>query len=76
MSEEEACAKIIDWAENYFNPNGDEPCTAEVVEIKYDKDDDNWVAELEVSSSADNPTVTFFERPAPHHGLQIVGVEY
>jgi hypothetical protein len=74
MNEEEARLRIIKWAENYF-ADDNKPCV-KVVSIVFNADDEDWTAELEVSTSEDNPIVTFFERPAPHTGLQIVDIEY
>lgn len=75
MNEEEARAQIVKWAETNF-ADGDDPCEAKIIKIEYNENDENWTAELEINTSEDNPIVTFFERPAPHTGLQIVCIEY
>lgn len=75
MNQEEARAQIVEWASAHF-ADGDDPCEVIVISIEYNEDNENWTAELEVSSSEDNPVVTFFERPYPHTGLQIVSIEY
>lgn len=77
MTEEEARNAITRWAKQHFAEN-EENITPEVeiLSIKYDDEEDQWTAELEVSTSADNPTVTFFMDDRPGYGLQIDSVEY
>lgn len=75
MTEQEARARIIEWASAHF-ADEDEPCETKIISIEYNEDDEDWTAELEISTSEDNTIVTFFERPAPYTGLQIVSIEY
>ena len=76
MTEDEARAKIVKWAKGYFSENHDNVIPQiKIVSIAYDEYEEEWTAELEVSTSADNPHVTFFVSDEPGHGLQ-VQVEY
>ena len=75
MTDDEARARITRWAKQHFYDE-DEEITPDVdiVSLAYHPSEDEWEAELSVSTSADNPTVTFFHDE--QYGLQIVAVEY
>ena len=76
MTEQEARHAITTWAKQHFSENHDNVIPkVEIVSIAYDEYGEEWTAELEVSTSADNPHVTFFMSDEPGHGLQ-VQVEY
>ncbi len=61
MTEAEASAAIIRWAKGYFAPEIDDPTPeVEVLSIAYHEQADEWIATLQVSTSADDPTVTFW----------------
>jgi hypothetical protein len=74
MTEAKARNAIIDWAESYFCEEEKVAPTVTIVRLDYDQEEEEWTAELEVSTSADNPTVTFWmdER----FGLQVPIIEY
>lgn len=72
MTEEEARETITQWAESYYGD--DEKPDVEILSIVYHEDEEEWEAELEVSTSADNPTVTFWM--SKEHGLRVNTVEY
>jgi hypothetical protein len=75
ITEEEARTRIIEWAKHYFSNYGEEEePKVEVVSISYDKEEEEWSAELEVSTSEDNPSVVFWLDD--QHGLQVEGPEY
>lgn len=77
MTEDEARARIITWARNHYAENEENITpTVEVVSIQHDAQEDTWEAELDVSTSADNPHVSFFMSDIPGHGLQVTSVEY
>jgi len=82
MSEQEARERIIAWAKEHFTPISTVPeefdLTPEVsvVDIHYDAEFDVWDAQLSVSSSLDNPYVTFTEDSSHEHGIQVNHVEY
>jgi hypothetical protein len=82
MSEQEARERIIAWARSHFTPISTAPeefdLTPEVsVEgIHYDAEFDVWDAKLHVSSSLDDPYVTFTEDSMYKYGIQVSHVEY
>jgi hypothetical protein len=74
MTEQEACAAIVRWAKRYYSPEIDDPTPdVNVVSITHDANEDEWIAELEVSSCADNPFVTFW---LEENRLHIENIEY
>jgi len=76
MNEEEARQAIIAWAKHHFHEELDSEPDVEIIEINpRDEDGEEWEAELDVSSSADDPQVTFFMAPEPY-GLQIISIDY
>jgi hypothetical protein len=76
MTEAEARKVITQWAKNHFADNEEHVVPdVEVLSIE-EQQDDEWYAELSISTSEDNPLVTFFVSDIPGHGLQIVSVEY
>ena len=58
MNEEEARKALIRWAKDYYGDDEEEP-EIKIITIEYDQYEEEWSAELEVSTSADNPLVTF-----------------
>jgi AmiR/NasT family two-component response regulator len=72
MTEQKAREAIVTWARNHFFENDIRP-DVQVLTIQHN-DDDEWEAKLVVSTSADNPHVTFFMDE--QHGLQVSAVEY
>lgn len=76
MTEQEARTAITQWAKGYFAESDEETIPeVSIVQIAYDEYGEEWEAELAVSTSADNPHVTFFVVDEPGHGLQVT-VEY
>ncbi len=77
---QEARTAIIRWAQSYFAPEIDDPPPeVAILSIAYNEQDDEWIAELEISSSADNPTVTFWfdnHHPMEKNRLHIANIEY
>ena len=73
MTEQEARSRIIAWAKEHFE--GKTQPDVEVVGIHYDAEFDVWDAKLSVSSSADDPYVTFTEDSMYKHGVQVSHVE-
>jgi hypothetical protein len=60
MTEQEARSAIIHWAKRY-DAEYDEPVPeVTVLSLTYDEYESEWTAELAVSTSAENPTVTFW----------------
>jgi hypothetical protein len=51
---------IASWAEDYFTQSATSAPAVQVLSLAYDEQEDEWTAELEISSSAENPTVTFW----------------
>ncbi len=78
ISEQMARNAIIEWARSYFAPNIDDPTPdVEVVSIDHNLADDEWKAELNVSTSADHPVVMFwFDEDDDAQELHIDAVEY
>lgn len=77
MTENEARQAITKWAKGHFAENDEHVIPAvSIVSIRHDAEDDTWEAELEVSTSADNPHVTFFKSDQHGYGLQIASIEY
>ncbi len=77
ISEQMARNAIIEWAKRYFAPNIDDPMPdVEVVNIDHNLADDEWEAELNVSTSADNPEVMFWFDDEQDNKLCIDAVEY
>ena len=76
MTEEEARHAITAWTKHQFREELDPEPDVEIIEINpRDEDGEEWEAELDVSSSADDPQVTFFMAPEPY-GLQIISIDY
>jgi hypothetical protein len=80
MTEPEARAVIIHWARGYFAPEMDDPLPeVEVLSIVYNEQEDEWTTVLQVSTSADNPTVTFWVDEGhllEKHRVHIENIEY
>jgi hypothetical protein len=77
MTEVEARQHITRWAKQHFAPErGDPTPNVEIISLSHDAKEDERQAELAVSTSADNPHVTFFMDDRPGYGLQVASVEY
>ncbi len=80
--EEEKAAReaLIAWARRYFAPELDDPVPeVMILSLGYNQAEDEWEAELSVSTCADRPHVTFWLDDI--HSLQgnrlhIIAVEY
>lgn len=67
---------ITRWAEHHFRDEEEEITPAvQVLSLAFHSGQDEWEAELVVSTSADNPHVTFVMSAQPGQGLHIVRVE-
>jgi hypothetical protein len=75
MNEAEARQRIVAWAKDHFSEEHIIP-DVKVLSIEYNEDEDEWSAELLVSTSAENPFVTFFEDSTSQLGVQVRSVEY
>lgn len=61
MDEQEARRRIAAWAKRYYYAEKEDSTPeVSVLNCTWDDGDEEWTAELEVSTSADNPTVTFW----------------
>lgn len=79
-SEQEVREGIILWAQRYYVTEIDDPTPdVNIVNLEYHANDDEWEAELEVSTSADNPHVMFWtddDHQLVENWLHVIGVEY
>jgi hypothetical protein len=74
MTEQEAREAIIAWAKEHFA--GVTQPQVEVEGIHYDAEFDVWDAKLSVSTSVDDPYMTFTEDSMYKHGVYVNAVEY
>lgn len=75
--EEEARRNITRWAKFYYAENEESVVPdVEIISIVYDEKEDYWEAELEVSTSADNPHVLFYVDPQRAYSVVVVSIEY
>lgn len=75
MTTEEAEAAIKRWAKIHFRIHETDPSPeVDVFDLEYNTDEDEWTAELQVSTSEDNAYVSFWVDDK--HGIQVPFVDY
>jgi hypothetical protein len=80
QEEEQVRHALIAWAQRYFAPGLDDPKPeVTILSLGYNQAEDEWEAELAVSTCADHPHVTCWLddiHPLQENRLHIEAVEY